>query len=146
MNKGFAAAYGLTAKVTANSLWKNAGFTNDWGKDLTEEGSYRTYQDLGIRGVFEKQLGGREMWRAGNGKTDLEIKKHNDLEILKEALLEFPCEGKTYPIMLRIARRWNDYSMISRFVSKKYADPAKAAEVAGSKCIGSLFIKMIFHS
>lgn len=54
MNKGFAAAYGLTAKVTANSLWKNAGFTNDWGKDLTEEGSYRTYQDLGIRGVFEK--------------------------------------------------------------------------------------------
>lgn len=140
MNKGFAAAYGLTAKVTANSLWKNAGFTNDWGKDLTEEGSYRTYQDLGIRGVFEKQLGGREMWRAGNGKTDLEIKKHNDLEILKEALLEFPCEGKTYPIMLRIARRWNDYSMISRFVSEKYADPAKAAEVAGKIEAGAYFV------
>ena len=96
--------------------------------------------DLGIRGVFEKQLGEREMWRAGNGKTDLEIKKHNDLEILKEALLEFPCEGKTYSIMLRIARRWNDYSMISRFVSEKYADQAKAAEVAGKIEAGAYFV------
>ena len=62
------------------------------------------------------------------------------MEILKEALLEFPCEGKTYPIMLRIARRWNDYSMISRFVSEKYADPAKAAEVAGKIEAGAYFV------
>ena len=80
------------------------------------------------------------LFRSGNGKTDLEIKKHNDLEILKEALLEFPCEGKTYPIMLRIARRWNDYSIISKFVGEKYTDSAKRAEVESKIESGAYFV------
>ena len=138
MNDGFYLTYGAQAKVTDNQVWKNAGFTNDWGKDLTEEGSYRTYEDRGIRGVLG--LGKRDMWREGNDKTDLEIKKHNDLEILKEALLEFPCEGKTYPIMLRIAKRWNDYSIISQFVGEKYVDPAKRAEVESKIEGGAYFV------
>ena len=138
MNQGFYLTYGALAKVTDNAVWKNTGFTNDWGKDLTEEGSYRTYEDRGIRGILN--LGNRDMWREGNGKTDLEIKRHNDLEILKEALLEFPCEGKTYPIMLRIARRWNDYSIISQFVGEKYSDTAKRLEVASKIEGGAYFV------
>ena len=62
------------------------------------------------------------------------------MEILKEVLFEFPCEGKTYSIMCRIARRWNDYIMMSRFVSEKYADQAKAAEVAGKIEAGAYFV------
>ena len=59
---------------------------------------------------------------------------------MKEALLEFPCEGKTYPIMLRIAKRWNDYSIISQFVGEKYVDPAKRAEVESKIEGGAYFV------
>lgn len=140
MNQGFYLTYGALAKVTDadKKVWKNTGFTNDWGKNLTDEGSYRTYEDRGIRGILN--LGDRDMWREGDGETDMDIKRHNDLEILKEALLEFPCEGKTYPIMLRIARRWNDYSIISKYVGEKYTDPAKRAEVESKIEAGAYFV------
>lgn len=65
---------------------------------------------------------------SGLSDAQQKIKKHNDIELLKEALLEFPCEGKTYPLMIRIAKRWNDYSLISRFVCEKYPE-SKQAEI-----------------
>lgn len=120
-------------------MWE--GFTSQWTK-----ASGRGYPDSGIRGLFG-DLGDRDMWQteeemnaalaekpeleaeynlSGLADAQQKIKKHNDIEMLKEALLELPCEGKTYPLMIRIARRWNDFSIISRFVCEKYPEGKKA--------------------
>lgn len=90
-------------------VWE--GFTDDW-TSATASGS-RRYPDLGIRGVFE--LGKRE-FSVGN-------KRENDLAILDEMMLEFPCEGRIYPAMVRIASRYNDYNIIADRVCPKYQDP-----------------------
>ena len=42
--------------------------------------------------------------------------------------------------MLRIARRWNDYSIISQFVGEKYSDTAKRLEVASKIEGGAYFV------
>ena len=142
MNKGVN-TYFNNGDVTLGDpvMWQ--GFTNQWTKF-----DGRGYPDAGIRGIFGR-LGNREIWETEDDmnaaleeKPELEeeynlsglsdaqqkIKKHNDIELLKEALLEFPCEGKTYPLMIRIAKRWNDYSLISRFVCEKYPE-SKQAEI-----------------
>lgn len=142
MNKGVN-VYFNNGDVTLGDpvMWQ--GFTNQWTKF-----DGRGYPDSGIRGLFgEKNLGDRDIWKTEDDMnaaleknpgleeeyhltelTDVEqkIRKHNDIELLKEAFLELPCEGKTYPLMIRIARRWNDYSIISRFVCEKYPEAKQA--------------------
>ena len=87
------------------------GFTDDWtGKSSL--GS-RKYPDMGIRGAFN--LGNREFKR-----DDI---KANDEQILNEMMLEFPAEGKIYPAMIRMARRYNDLNIISDRVCPKYKNP-----------------------
>ena len=107
MNKGVN-TYFNNGDVTLGDpvMWQ--GFTNQWTKF-----DGRGYPDAGIRGIFGS-LGNREIWETEDDmnaaleeKPELEeeynlsglsdaqqkIKKHNDIELLKEALLEFPCEG-----------------------------------------------------
>jgi hypothetical protein len=88
-----------------------AGFTDDW-TSASSIGN-RKYPDLGIRGVF--QLGNRQ-FEFGNTKA-------NDLAILDEMMLEFPCEGRIYPAMVRIAKRYDDYNIIADRVVSKYSNP-----------------------
>lgn len=88
--------------------WK--GFTDAW-TSVTPTGS-RKYPDKGIRGVFN--LGVRPF---------SEDTKKNDLTILDEMMLEFPCEGKIYPSMIRIAKRYNDFNIIADRVCPKYNNP-----------------------
>lgn len=121
MNQGVDKYFGAE-----NVTWP--GFTNDW--TTHPDGGRRTYADAGIRGVCS--VGDRNMQIAAEDATPTEqqeIKKHNDIELLKEAMLEFPCEGKTYSMMIRVAKRWNDYTIISDFVCPKYTDLSKQAEV-----------------
>ncbi|MPN46689.1 hypothetical protein SDC9_194286 [bioreactor metagenome] len=87
------------------------GFTDAW-TSVTAIGN-RKYPDKGIRGVFS----------LANRPFSNEDKKLNDLAILDEMMLEFPCEGKIYPAMLRIAKRYGDYSVIADRVCPKYANP-----------------------
>ena len=111
------------------------------------------YADNGVRGILG--LGKRDMWQTPedikeeivaeqklDGLSDEDkIKKHNDIELVKEAFLEFPCEGKTYPLMIRVAKRWNDYSFIADFVGQKYeSDQAKQAEVKAKIMNGAYFV------
>lgn len=124
-------------------LWK--GFTAQWTS------SKKTYCDQGMRGVGG--LGKRDIWLseedikeeavADENLTGLtpenQIKKHNDIEMLKESMLELACEGKTYPLMIRVAKRWNDYSIISRFVSEKYPDGQKE-QIASKIMNGAYFV------
>ncbi len=57
--------------------------------------------------------------------------KANDMAILDEAMLEFAGEGKVYPMLIRMAKRWGngtyDATIISSRVAPKYG--ARAAEM-----------------
>lgn len=151
MNQGVDPFYG--ADVVLGEQWQ--GLDCNWGLWTTVHAGFRrTYADQGIRGIFGG-LGKRDMWQKPEdikeeivaeqrleGLSDEDkIKKHNDLELVKEAFLEFPCEGKTYPFMIRIAKRWNDYSFIADFVGQKYeTDPAKQAQVKAKIMNGAYFV------
>jgi hypothetical protein len=101
----------------------NMGIPNTWTDTSVPDyyrmwicdntGVVRKYGDLGVRGVH--QLAKRTFVRG-----DI---KANDLAILDEMMLEFAGEGKIYPAMIRMAKRYNDYSIITDRVSPKYADP-----------------------
>lgn len=150
MNQGVDVFYG--AGVVLGEQWQ--GLNCNWGLWTTVYAGFRrTYADQGIRGILG--LGKRDIWQKPEDiKTEAiteqkleglsdedKIKKHNDLELVKEAFLEFPCEGKTYPLMIRVAKRWNDYSFIADYVGQKYeADPAKQAEVKAKIMNGAYFV------
>lgn len=58
---------------------------------------------------------------------DAQRVKEYDMALLDEALLEFPCEAKVYPMMIRMARRYNwDLSIITDRVCQKYPDALKS--------------------
>ena len=150
MNTGVDPFYG--AGVVLGEQWQ--GLNCNWGLWTTlYAGFRRTYADNGVRGILG--LGKRDMWQTPEdikeeiiaeqrleGLSDEDkIKKHNDIELVKEAFLEFPCEGKTYPLMIRVAKRWNDYSFIADFVGQKYeSDLAKQAEVKAKIMGGAYFV------
>lgn len=150
MNQGVDAYY--EADKVLGEQWQ--GLECNWGLWTTiHAGFRRTYADKGVRSALG--LGARDMWQKPEdikeeivaqqkleGLSDEDkIKKHNDIELVKEAFLEFPCEGKTYPLMIRVAKRWNDYSFIADFVGQKYeADPAKQAEVKAKIMNGAYFV------
>lgn len=118
---------------------KYPGFTNDWtrvGGAVTH-----TYADTGMRGT----------WGASSTSTSLlcrDMKKepgnerHNDLELLKEICIEMPCEGKTFPAMIRMAKRYNDPTIISDLVCGKYGeeDASTAADVRAKIESGDYFV------
>lgn len=101
------------------------GFTDDWTSNSSL--GNRKYPDKGIRGIFK--LGDRAFTQ------DI---KANDQAILDEMLLEFPCEGRTYPAMIRMALRHGDLNMIADRVCDKYSN---AAEIRSKIQSGAYFIK-----
>lgn len=95
-----------------------------------------TYPDRGVRGVFG--LKNREL-KTPDSEDNV---RYNDLEILKEYMLEFPGEGKTLPAMIRMAKRYGDNSIISGYVCGKYMpeDAAKAATIKNKIDSGDYFV------
>ena len=93
--------------------------------------------DRGVRGCLG--LVARDM------KTDLteENIRHNDMEILKEYILEFPGEGKTLPTMIRMARRYGN-EVMADLVCGKYENvvgfEAVSEKVRGKLEAGNYFI------
>lgn len=115
------------------------GFTNDW----TRVGGAVThaYADTGMRGTWgasstSKGLLCRDM------KKEPGNERHNDIELLKEICLEMPCEGKTLPVMIRMAKRYNDPTIISDLVCSKYSEEntAIAAKVRAKIESGDYFV------
>lgn len=144
LNKGMDKFY--TSGVELGEQW--LGLDCNW--ELWRYDRYnRPYADQGIRPAVG--VGVRDFWQTADdinhdeegleGLTDdQKIKKHNDLELVKEYFLEFPCEGKTYPFMIRVAKRWNDYSFIARYVSEKYTDPSMQETVKNKILNGAYFV------
>ena len=65
--------------------------------------------------TFQRVFSEKTFWNCLKGTM-----KFNDLAILDETLLEFPCEGKTYAFMNRMATRYNDLSIVADRVCPKY--------------------------
>ena len=94
--------------------------TANWGT--------RKYPSLGIRGCFTG-LVPRTIKDNTFELGELGTFKFNDLALLDEAMLEFAAEGKVYPMMNRMAVRYNDVSIVADRVSAKYQDQALASSV-----------------
>lgn len=107
------------------------GFTNDWSAQASW--GTRKYPHMGIRGCFgiTPRPFNLSADIAADGSNLMELMEANDMAILDECLLEFAGEGKVYPTMIRMAKRWGngDYkrSVVSDRVSLKYG--AKADEM-----------------
>lgn len=75
-----------------------------------------------------------------------ENKKYNDIEILRETILEFPGEGKTYPAMVRIARRYQDPAIIADLVCPKYEAVGLADMIRAKIMNGEYFVHWDYNN
>lgn len=120
--------YGLTPH------WTNGSVVYNYSNGTSGIGS-RKYGDRGIRGVecSYSNIGAR---------TFTSDTKSNDEEILKEMMLEMACEGKVYPAMIRVAKRYNkDYSFMAKYISEKYESTGNATAIYDKIMKGDFFIK-----
>ena len=115
--------------VTSNQNFGWEGFSSDWS------GSNRC---AGVRGRAGLSAYYRPFKRSTDGVSD-ENTKYNDMQILKETIIEFAVEGKTLPAMVRMALRYNDPDIIADLVCPKYGD--RAEEIRTKIHAGGYFIK-----
>lgn len=113
---------------------KNFKGFNEWWTQF--DAGRITYPDTGVRGTMG--LKNREL-KTLESEDNI---RYNDMEILKEYMLEFPGEGKTLPAMIRMARRYNDNTIISNLVCGKYLkeDEAKASSIKAKIDAGDYFV------
>lgn len=109
----------------------NKGITNEFANKILPAGwdtRYNTwfcpaggYGDVGIAGCVRGNI--HELptpQDAGYTLTEEERMKMYDMAILDEALLEYAGEGKSYSMMVRMAKYWNDPTIVSDRVCPKY--------------------------
>ena len=127
---------GVKTGVYVDGAAEWEGFSRNWTSDA--EWGTRKYPSEGLRGCYglsdrsvktsNKELGQQETWR------------YNDLAILDEIMLEFPCEGKTYAAMNRMALRYDDLSIVADRISPKYESSGKSAYVSGKILAGGNYV------
>lgn len=118
------------------------GFTPHWTTGTTtytsREGlsqlSARKYGDVGIRGCEYTQYSGEDPYSFSEDKFE------NDEMLLKEMMLEMACEGKVYPAMIRMARRYNDPSIMAKYIGEKYEGKGNADAIRTKIMNGDYFI------
>ena len=117
--------------VSSNNptLWAELltkGYTARWVNGGTNA-SYRAIRDGNLPRVFKPS-------------DTPENLKYNDIQILQETILEMPGEGKTYPAMIRIARRYQDPSIIADLVCPKYEESGLAETIRTKIMSGGYFV------
>ena len=120
--------------VAGDAEWE--GFSRNWTSDA--EWGTRRYPSMGIRGCYG--LTARPVKMSILELGERETFKFNDLAILDEAMLEFACEGKAYPMMNRMAVRYGDNSIIADRVCPKYEATGKAGEIRSKILAGGNWI------
>ncbi|MDR1414860.1 MAG: hypothetical protein LBI96_03530 [Odoribacteraceae bacterium] len=116
--------------------WEIYGDQSAWGANWSG-----SKPNLGIR--FANDLAPRDLPRYDDpATTDEEKIRAYDEAILDETLLEYPCEGKVYPAMIRFARRYgNDHAhFIADKIVPKYPD-AMQATIRSKILAGEYFVK-----
>ena len=126
--------------LTHYNQWKDEfeGFTRNWTN--SPEWGARKYYFSGLRGAYVVDgLQPRTILSEGNITV---AKRHNDIEILKEALLELSCEGKTLPWMNRVAVRYGEPGIVADMVCPKYEATGKAGAIrAKIEAAGGSWVK-----
>lgn len=120
--------------VAGDPEWE--GFSCNWTGDA--EWGERKYYSEGVRccyGVSARPVKTSILELGEKGTM-----KFNDLAILDETLLEFPCEGKTYAFMNRMATRYNDLSIVADRVCPKYEAIGKSGEIRGKIMAGGNWV------
>lgn len=128
--KGVKAGDGDDCFSATSPEWQGFASTVDPTKsDWTGTANWgtRKYPSMGIRGCFG--LTARTIKDNIFDLGETGTLKFNDLTLLDESMLEFAGEGKVYPMMCRMAVRYNDPSIIADRVCAKYTDEALAATV-----------------
>jgi hypothetical protein len=99
-----------------------------------------SYPNIGICGcVNAKQHELPKPTDEGYNLTEEERIKVYDLALLDEMLLEYAAEGRSYGMMIRMAKRYNDWSIIADRVCPKY--PVSMRESIRSKIMsGEYFV------
>ncbi len=134
VNNGFSAAdydmltnlqNGADSLVTAEQLKEFKGFNSYWAIPAGTD-KYGTY--TGFRGCLG--LDGQKFVRpaSDNVADSIDAQRINDELIANEWMLDFPCEGKVYPNLVRVAERYNDPNIVASRVTPKYA--GRASEIA----------------
>lgn len=129
-NKGVKAGDTDDCFVAGAAEWQGFESTIDPTKsDWTGTANWgtRKYPSLGIRGCFN--LTARTVKDNIHDLGETATLRFNDQALLDEAMLEFAGEGKVYPMMCRLAVRYNDPAIVADRVCPKYTDEALAATV-----------------
>ncbi len=141
-NSGVKAGEGDDCFHPEMAEWKGFASTVDPTKcDWTGTANFgtRRYPSLGLRGCFTGLISRPvkdNTHELGEGGT----MRFNDLALLDEAMLEFAAEGKVYPMMNRMAVRYNDLSIVADRVCGKYQDEALAATVRSKIMAGANWV------
>ena len=130
-NKGVKAGDTEDCFAAGTAEWEGFESTIDPTKcDWTGTTNYgtRKYPSMGIRCCFTGLTARAikdNIFELGEQGT----LKFNDLALLDESMLEFAGEGKVYPMMNRMAVRYNDPSIVADRVCAKYTDESLASTV-----------------
>ena len=138
MNMGLS-RYATSVGVKSVEAWETYQKENKMFEEFSSlwigglDGSHK-YSNDGIRNV----LGLKDRPFVIDDEETPNAKKLNDCTIADEYMLEFAVEGKTYPALIRIATRWNDYSIVADRVSPKYG--ARASEIHAKIMAGGYWV------
>ena len=136
--EGYVDEFERNADGVLSGTWN--GFTPHWTSlktvyklaNGTTSITNRAYGDNGLRGTAKTNMGSRSF------TNDI---KSNDEELLKEMMLEMACEGKVYPAMIRMAKRYNDNSIMAKYICEKYEGKGNVAAIREKIMNGDYFIK-----
>lgn len=129
MNNGFAAAdydmllhlqNGEEDQVTPEQAAEYKGFNSYWAIPTSVD-KYGTYS--GFRGCLS--LASINIWTEASHTAE-EARRHNDELLANEWMLDFACEGKVYPNLIRFAERYADPAIVADRVTPKYGEKASA--------------------
>ena len=141
-NKGVKAGDTEDCFVAGSAEWEGFESTIDPTKcDWTGTANYgtRKYPSMGIRCCFTG-LTARAIKDNIFDLGEQGTLKFNDLALLDESMLEFAGEGKVYPMMNRMAVRYNDPSIVADRVCAKYTDEALASTVHSRIMAGGYWV------
>ena len=141
-NSGVKAGEGDNCFHPEQAEWEGFASTVDPMKcDWTGTANWgtRKYPSLGIRGCFTG-LVARTVMDNTHELGETGTMKFNDLALLDESMLEFAAEGKVYPMMNRMAVRYNDLSIVADRVCGKYENEALAASVRSKIMAGDNWV------
>ncbi len=128
----------FTSRVVDTTNYVETGWDPCYQEFIS--GNDASYPNIGIQGCVNATQ--TELPTPDDDDYDLteeERIKVYDLALLDEMLLEYPAEGRSYGMMIRMARRYNDPSIIADRVCPKYSS-AYSDDIRSKIMSGGYFV------